>query len=324
MSVDTQAVEDGTEEGFESAVTCVRVSLGMSGQRLDQCFADDPKAYSRAHVQRLIEQGAVSIDGVLCQQSSKRVRAGQEIRVEWRPPDADTAFVAEAMDLPIVYEDPDLLVLNKGPGMVVHPAAGNWRGTLMNGLLAHHSNAATLPRAGIVHRLDKDTSGLMVVAKTMETYHQLVAAIAQRTVRREYLAVCHGAWKQAQSVELPIGRDPKSRVRMAALASGREARTDFLPMLSSDDFSLVHCQLHTGRTHQIRVHAASCKHPLLADTLYGGRAALGLDRQALHATRLTLKHPRTGELMRWQQALPEDMEAACLQVWGGSSPDLPD
>lgn len=311
------------DDGLELQTTELQVGRTLQGMRLDQCFSGEVQAHSRAYVQSLIEQGAVAIDGVACLQPSRRVRLGQKLSIEWRMPEADLAFVAEPMDLPIVHEDADLLVVNKAAGMVVHPAAGNWRGTLMNGLLAHHPGAGSLPRAGIVHRLDKDTSGLMVVAKTLPAYHALVAAIAARTVRREYLALCHGMWVAPETVEAPIGRDPQSRVRMAVVSGGREARTDFGPLAVANGFSLMHCQLHTGRTHQIRVHAAHRRHPLVSDRVYGGAPALGLVRQALHATRLSLIHPSSGQLMRWQQGLPVDMEAAFLMHWGHPAPELP-
>ncbi len=310
-------------EGAEPLVTALQVGPSFQGKRLDQCFGEQAQAHSRAYVQSLIEQGAVTVDGVPCLQPSRRVRLGQKLVVEWRLPEAELAFVAEPMDLAIVHEDDDLLVVNKAPGMVVHPAAGNWRGTLMNGLLAHHAGAASLPRAGIVHRLDKDTSGLMVVAKTLPAYHGLVAAIAARTVRREYLALCHGLWGGPETVDAPIGRDPRSRVRMAVVHGGREAKTDFMPLAAAGGFSLMHCQLHTGRTHQIRVHAAHRRHPLVGDLAYGGAAALGMVRQALHATRLSLIHPSSGLLMRWQQHPPADMDAAFVTHWGHPLPGLP-
>lgn len=303
------------EELLDAAISEVQVDRTQQGSRLDQCLSADERAHSRAYVQGLIAQGAVSVDGVVCTQASRRVRLGQCLSIEWRLPEAAAAFVPERMSLPIVYEDSTLLVVNKAAGMVVHPAAGNWRGTLMNGLLAHHALAASLPRAGIVHRLDKDTSGLMVVAKTLECYHALVRAISARQVQREYLALCHGRWSARESVEAPIGRDPRSRVRMAVVAGGRSARTDFTPLAMAERFSLMHCKLHTGRTHQIRVHAASRRHPLVADGVYGGAEALGLSRQALHAARLGLNHPTTGEFVQWAQPLPDDLAVACRSLW---------
>jgi 23S rRNA pseudouridine1911/1915/1917 synthase len=203
----------------------------------------------------------------------------------------------------------------------VHPAAGNWSGTLLNGLLAHCSGAATLPRAGIVHRLDKDTSGLMVVGKTLPAVTALVRAIAAREVHREYLALVHGRLPQASlHIDVPLARDPQSRVRMAVVASGKPAQTDVtrIAWAETDDglVTAVRCKLHTGRTHQIRVHLASRGHPLVADVLYGGRLALGMQRQALHAVRLGLAHPQTGANLMFEAPLPADLAAAWQRVEG--------
>ena len=207
-------------------------------------------------------------------------------------------------------------------GLVVHPAPGNWSGTLLNGLLAHHPGAAALPRAGIVHRLDKDTSGLMVVAKTLPAMTALVRAIAAREVRREYLALVHGVPREARfSVEAPIGRDPVSRVRMAVVPGGKPARTDFERLAAGEGVAALQCRLHTGRTHQIRVHLASRGHPLVADALYGGREALGLRRQALHARRLGFVHPGSGAALQFEAPPPADLATAWSELAvGGDKP----
>jgi len=224
------------------------------------------------------------------------------------------------MALPIVFEDEHLLVVDKPAGLVVHPAAGNWSGTLLNGLLAHHAAAATLPRAGIVHRLDKDTSGLMVVGKTLVAATALVRAIAAREVHRQYLALAHGELRDARlTIDAPIGRDPQSRVRMAVLAAGKAARTDVERLACTDGVSAVRCTLHTGRTHQIRVHLASRGHPLVADALYGGRPLLGLSRQALHARRLALAHPVTGAALDFESPLPDELAQAWGEIAGGAA-----
>jgi 23S rRNA pseudouridine1911/1915/1917 synthase len=221
------------------------------------------------------------------------------------------------MALDIVFEDAHLMVLNKPAGRVVHPAAGHWSGTVLNGLLHHHAASAALPRAGIVHRLDKDTSGLMVVGKTLAAVTALVRAIAARDVHRQYLALAHGTVRQAeQTIDAPIGRDPKSRVRMAVVGSGKPARTDVECLAARAQVSALRCTLHTGRTHQIRVHLASKGHPLLADLLYGGRLALGLQRQALHATALAFEHPITGEALSFHCPLPADLAPAWVEVTG--------
>jgi 23S rRNA pseudouridine1911/1915/1917 synthase len=260
----------------------------------------------------------------LADSPSRKVSGGQRVWIELRPTAQSQAFVAEPMVLPIVFEDQHLLVIDKAAGLVVHPAAGHWSGTLMNGLLAHHAGAVNLPRAGIVHRLDKDTSGLMVVGKTLEAVTALSRAIADRLVKRQYVALVHGAVADAFTVEAPIGRDPASRVKMAVLASGKPARTDERclgrAVLDEDHpqgpirrtFSAVECTLHTGRTHQIRVHMASRKHPLVADAVYAGAPALGLTRQALHAYRLGFEHPITGQALQFESPLPDDLS----QAWG--------
>jgi 23S rRNA pseudouridine1911/1915/1917 synthase len=217
------------------------------------------------------------------------------------------------MPLQVVYEDAELRVIHKPAGLVVHPAPGNWRGTLLNGLLALDPQAVMLPRAGIVHRLDKDTSGLMVVARTRRTMDALVNMIAAREVHREYLAVGYRAWNGVtqREVEAAIGRDPRNRLRMAVVdlsrQSGKEAHTTFEALASQESACLVHCTLHTGRTHQIRVHMAHIGHPLVGDALYAGPMQLGIERQALHAFRLSFVHPITGEAHRFEAPMPPDM-----------------
>jgi 23S rRNA pseudouridine1911/1915/1917 synthase len=219
------------------------------------------------------------------------------------------------MVLDIVFEDEHLLVLNKPAGLVVHPAPANWSGTLLNGLLARHAGAAALPRAGIVHRLDKDTSGLMVVGKTLPAVTALTRAIAAREVQRHYLALAHGrvAWEE-KTVDAAIGRDPLSRVRMAVLSTGKAARSDLRCVARSDAFSALAVKLHTGRTHQIRVHLAWLGHPLVSDAVYGGAPALGMLRQALHAARLRLQHPIFGTWLDFECPPPADFARAWALV----------
>ena len=292
-----------------------QVPAAGHGQRLDKMLVEMAPEFSRSHLQGLIERGLVRIDGVPARGASQKVRAGQRIEVELVGTDESRAFRAEPMSLAIVHEDEHLLVLDKPAGLVVHPAPGHWSGTLLNGLLAHHAGAAGLPRAGIVHRLDKDTSGLMVVAKSLVAMTALVRAIAERSVRRQYLALCHGeVQRDAFSVEAPIGRDPQSRIRMAVVASGKPARTDVECLARGGGFSALRCTLHTGRTHQIRVHLASQGHSLVADALYGGAPALGLERQALHAFRLGFEHPVSGNALQFESALPAELAAAWRQV----------
>ncbi len=287
------------------------VPVALHGQRLDKAVVAMAEEFSRNHLQWLIEQGYVRLDGAVQASASRKVRSGQRIEVDLVPTAESRAFRAEPVPLQVVHEDPHLLVLNKPPGLVVHPAAGNWSGTLLNGLLAHHAAAAGLPRAGIVHRLDKDTSGLMVVGKTLAAVTALSRAIAAREVHRQYLALVHGNVEPARfEIDAPIGRDPVSRVRMAVVAFGRPARTDVERVAADGRFSAVRCTLHTGRTHQIRVHLAARGHPLAADAVYGGAPALGMVRQALHAARLAFVHPIAGQHVAFAAEPPEDFLAA--------------
>ena len=296
------------------------VSQALHGQRLDKAVVTMADEFSRNHLQTLIEAGHVSLDGAPSTTASRKVRAGQRIAVDLVPTAESRAFRPEPLAISVVFEDEHLIVVDKPAGLVVHPAAGNWSGTLLNGLLAHHRGAASLPRAGIVHRLDKDTSGLMVVGKTLAAVTALSRAIAAREVHRQYLAIAHGEVAAASfSIEAPIGRDPQSRIRMAVVASGKPARTDVQVIARGDGLSALRCTLHTGRTHQIRVHLAARGHPLVADALYGGRVALGMARQALHAAQLAFAHPVSGERMQFDAEPPADFASAWRNVVGVSA-----
>jgi 23S rRNA pseudouridine1911/1915/1917 synthase len=291
------------------------VSDALHGQRIDKAVVAAAPEFSRSHLQTLIEKGHVQLEGRVVQTASRKVLAGQRLCIELIPTPESLAFRAEPMALQVVFEDAHLMVVNKPAGLVVHPAAGHWSGTLLNGLLAHHAGASALPRAGIVHRLDKDTSGLMVVGKTLIAVTALVRAIAARTVHRQYLAIAHGAVaSKRMEIDAPVGRDPQSRVRMAVHHAGKPARTDVDLILRTLDFSGVRCTLHTGRTHQIRVHMAAQGHPLVGDVVYGGRPALGMQRQALHATRLSFAHPCADQDLAFEVEPPADFALAWAEL----------
>jgi 23S rRNA pseudouridine1911/1915/1917 synthase len=248
------------------------------------------------------------------------VKAGEVWTIELRATPQSQAFKPELMPLHVVYEDAHLRVIDKPAGLVVHPAPGNWSGTLMNGLLGLDSQLTDLPRAGIVHRLDKDTSGLMVVARNRLAMDALVHKIAARDIHRQYVAMSDRPWTSSKqkTVDLPIGRDPANRLRMAVVDltrhSGKVAKTHFHVLSQNDQGSLVRCILETGRTHQIRVHMAWLKLPLVGDTLYGGAIHDLMPRQALHAERLSFDHPITGQAMDFLSPLPADFESL-RQAW---------
>lgn len=308
-------------DGAESEVRQLMAGAAHHGARLDKALAEMVPELSRSYLQQLLSLGLVLCNDVLATKPAAKVKAGDRITVEIRPTEQSQAFKPEAMSLNVVYEDEHLLVIDKPAGLVVHPAPGNWSGTLLNGLLARDARACLVPRAGIVHRLDKDTSGLMVVARDRSTMDALVRMIAAREVSRQYLALACGRWRHAahRRVDAPIGRDPRNRLRMAVVDlgvnAGKPARTDLDVLDTNAEVSLVRCTLHTGRTHQIRVHMASLGHPLVADALYGGAPSAGLQRQALHAFRLAFAHPVTGAAMDWNVPLPADIEAT-VNFWG--------
>jgi len=268
--------------------------------------------YSRNRLQVWLKTGHVLVDGRQSEGSAMTI-GGEKIAIA-APPAADVAAPkAQRMALAIVFEDADLIVVDKPVGLVVHPGAGNPDRTLLNGLLAHAPGLRKVPRAGIVHRLDKDTSGLLVVAKNVTAQMKLAAQLAERSVKRTYLAVVHGEPPASGTVDEPIGRDSRERTRMAVVPSGREARTNYKVLArfeaARSRFALLECRLDTGRTHQIRVHLQHIKCPIVGDTVYrrGARPGLSFPRQALHAAALELAHPRTGKSRRWSAPLPDDM-----------------
>ena len=314
MSVDLN--DDIVDVGEETPeIRTWVVKDGDHDQRLDKVLVNHVPEFSRSYLQDLIAQQCVQVDGLVQATASRRVRWGQTISITLKPTAESQAFQPEVLPdaLNILYEDEHLIVLNKPVGLVVHPAPGNWRGTLLNALLSHHSQAVMLPRAGIVHRLDKDTSGVMVVAKSLQAMNGLARAIAEREVNRTYLALAHGnvSWEK-HSVDAPIGRDRAQRTRMAVHADGKWARTHFERIAAIQGYTALRCQLETGRTHQIRVHAAHMGHPLVSDRIYGGKEGLGIARQALHATKLAFNHPITQQSMTYTAAPPPDFQMA----WG--------
>jgi 23S rRNA pseudouridine1911/1915/1917 synthase len=309
-------LEDGADDAQESERRAFTFSAAHHGERIDRALASVVPEFSRSYLQQLIEQGAVAVAGKLVTRAAQRAKAGDQGVIELRPTPQSQAFRPEPVPLDVVYEDEHLLVVNKPAGLVVHPAAGNWSGTLLNGLLARDAQAAALPRAGIVHRLDKDTSGLMVVARTRTAMDALVRKIAAREVARQYLALAHRPWEgpALRTLDAPIGRDPRNRLRMAVVEGGKPAVTSFERLADTAQGCWVRASLQTGRTHQIRVHMAHIGHPLVGDTLYGGAAAAGLERQALHAFRLAFAHPATGVSLEFHAPLPDDLRAA-LTAW---------
>jgi len=303
-----------------------RVPDDLAGMRIDRVLAQLFPEFSRARLQQWLRDGQVRLDRLPPRSAREKVRGGEEVELSaviepderWRP---------EAMPLDVVYEDESLIVINKPAGMVVHPAAGNRDGTLLNALLHHDPTLAAVPRAGIVHRLDKDTSGLLVVARTLSAQHILAAQIQARTISRVYQAVVVGVMTGGGEVDAPIGRHPTLRTRMAIVARGRRAVSHYRVLERFRAHTHISVRLDTGRTHQIRVHMAHLRHPIVGDPVYGGRlrippacspalnAALrGFRRQALHAWRLAVEHPIRGELMEWTADLPQDMHQLLMAL----------
>lgn len=293
-----------------SEVTQVTIPPDCAGLRLDAALAKLFPEHSRSRLQGWLKEGLIQLDGAAAD-AKRKVLGGEIITCAVLPAPTFTD-AAEDIPLPIVFEDGTLIVIDKPAGLVVHPGNGNASGTLMNALLHHAPELAGVPRAGIVHRLDKETSGLMVVAKTLTAQTNLVRQLQARTVKRHYLALVHGKVAASGTVDAPLGRHPAQRTKMAVVKQGgKEARTHYAPVEQFDRSTLVECRLDTGRTHQIRVHMANIKHPLVGDPVYGkakcGDALLdAFPRQALHAFRLALVHPVTGVELHWESPLPAD------------------
>jgi 23S rRNA pseudouridine1911/1915/1917 synthase len=286
------------------------VPADCAGLRLDQVLARLLPEHSRNRLARWIREARVSVDGSTASPRAK-MWGGERVRVTPGEDPATLAYRPQEIPLDIVYEDDTVIVINKPAGLVVHPGSGNWDGTLLNALLQHAPGLEGVPRAGIVHRLDKDTSGLLVVAKTITAQTHLVRQLQAHTVAREYSAAVHGRVERDGTVDAPIGRHPVSRTRMAVVARGKPAVTHYHVAARYRDATLLECRLETGRTHQIRVHLASIGHPLIGDPVYGPRAARRepgrFHRQALHARKLAFVHPATGRTMSCEAALPADI-----------------
>jgi 23S rRNA pseudouridine1911/1915/1917 synthase len=296
-----------------------KVLIDMAGLRLDRALAELFPEFSRSKLQTWIKAGRVKVDGQRLK--AKDAVRGDELIVLDAEAEAVVEYLPENIPLDIIYEDQAILIINKPAGLVVHPAVGNWQGTLLNALLNHQPELANVPRAGIVHRLDKDTSGLLMIAKTLSAHSYLVEQLQQRTIKREYLAITHGRMTAGGTVDAPIGRHQVDRKRNVVRDDGKLAVSHYRVVQRFTRHTLIRVQLETGRTHQIRVHMAHIRYPLLGDPVYGGRFRLPPDcsetlelqlrafkRQALHATKLGLEHPQTGEHCSWEVAVPDDMQ----------------
>jgi 23S rRNA pseudouridine1911/1915/1917 synthase len=290
----------------------------FAGRRLDAALAALLPQYSRTRIQRWIDEGAVLING-LSVRPRDVVTGGETATVEARVA-VETGVKAQKLPLDVVHQDSAVIVINKPPGVVVHPGAGNADNTLQNALLAHDKLLKNVPRGGLVHRIDKDTSGLLVVARTIEAHTALVAALAAHEVEREYLAVCTGVMTGGGTVDEPIGRHRTQRIKMAVRSDGREAVTHYRVEKKFRAHTLARVRLETGRTHQIRVHLAHIGYPIVGDPVYGGRKRLpkgatpaliaalnGFTRQALHAAKLSFTHPKSGKAVSYEAPLPKDL-----------------
>ncbi|MES1954644.1 23S rRNA pseudouridine(1911/1915/1917) synthase RluD [Salinisphaera hydrothermalis] len=308
-------IDESTERRIE-----ITIPPEYAGTRLDKTLAELLPDYSRSRLKQWLTNGDLTVDGG-SPAPKTAVAGGEAVRLSVPETPHDAEVEPERIALDIIYEDDSILVLDKPAGLVMHPGAGNRDGTLQNALVAHDPALAALPRAGIVHRLDKDTSGILVVAKTFAAHKQLIEDLAERTVKREYEAVAVGVMTAGGHVDAPIDRHPVDRKKMAVREEGREAVTHYRVISRYRAHTHIRCQLETGRTHQIRVHMAYARYPLLGDPVYGRRLSVpkdsseafagalrGFKRQALHAATLGLTHPATGEAMQWSAPRPADFE----------------
>jgi 23S rRNA pseudouridine1911/1915/1917 synthase len=296
-----------------------QVTEQFAGQRLDSALASMFPDYSRSRLQQWIRDGQVLLDGAVVKPKT-RLAGDETLELNIHLDESSDEARPQDIPLDIVFEDEDIIVLNKPAGLVVHPAAGHADGTLVNALLYFDAGLARVPRAGIVHRLDKDTTGLMVVARNLRSHKHLVEELQQRTVKREYQAVVHGVITAGGTVDAPIGRHMRDRVRMCVRDDGKPATTRYRVITRYREHTHVHLKLESGRTHQIRVHMQHIRHPLVGDPVYGGRQRIppragqalveqlrNFKRQALHAFRLSLVHPQSGRQLTWRASLPADM-----------------
>jgi len=305
---DASVPPSADEPPAELTTLALTLAANAGGQRFDVALARALPQYSRSRLRMWIDAGRVTLDDRVAD-ATRKVWGGERVTVQAAADEDEAAHAPEAIALSIVHEDDTLIVLDKPAGLVVHPGAGNRGGTLQNALLHHAPALASVPRAGIVHRLDKDTSGLLVVAKTITAQTSLVRQLAARTVKRQYQALATGDIARGGTVDAPIGRHPTRRTTMAVVATGKPARTHYEVVERFGIATLLACRLETGRTHQIRVHLASLGHPLVGDPAYGKRGPIAFWRQALHAARLGLVHPETGRPCEWHAALPADFVA---------------
>ena len=294
-------------------IRALTLPAAAAGLRFDAALAQALPEFSRARLRAWIDAGRVLVDGTAAE-PTRKARGGEAVVVHPAPEPRDDTHAPQPIALSVVHEDDALIVVDKPAGLVVHPGSGNRDGTLQNALLHHAPALAGVPRAGIVHRLDKETSGLLVVAKTLAAQTSLVRQLQARSMGREYVALARGDVARGGTVDAPIGRHPTRRTTMAVVASGKAARTHYEVVERFGDATLLRCRLETGRTHQIRVHLASIGHALVGDPAYGRRGAIAFGRQALHAAKLSLVHPVTGAARSWTSPLPADFAALLAEL----------
>jgi 23S rRNA pseudouridine1911/1915/1917 synthase len=306
---------DYKSENLEIENKELQIPAQYAGARVDIALTKMLPDFSRNQVQQWLDSGEILIDGKRLS-AKNRIAGGEEVKINLKPSPDRTSFSAEDLPLEIIFEDEEILVLNKPDNQVVHPAAGNWSGTVLNAILAKSPSNKSLPRAGIVHRLDKDTTGLMIVAKTLSAQTNLVRQLQSRSVRREYKALVYGQMASPIVIDKPIGRHPKNRKLMCVNETGKAAVTHVTPEELGSGWSLIKCRLETGRTHQIRVHLKSINHPIIGDRAYLAskyqKGKIGvvntINRQALHAVKLEIMHPAIEKPMQWETEPPQDFQ----------------